>query len=109
VEPGALSERTWPIAALAADIALAHERVALQETLRAEVRGLRRATTIAGTGFVVLGLVVAGGAALAHLAWALPLGELSNRPATWFGLGCVGAGLVLLRLGVGRRGGGSAR
>lgn len=85
--------------ALAADVAVAHERVALAEELRAEVRGLRRATTIAGMGFVVLGLVVAGGAVLVHLAWALPLVELSRRPGLWFGLGCVGAGVVLLRLG----------
>ena len=89
--------------ALAADVALAHERVALAEQLRDEVTALRRATTLVGTGLVVLGLVVAGGATLAHLAWALPLRELVFRPGIWFGVGAVGAGLVLLRLGVSRR------
>jgi GAF domain-containing protein len=92
-------EDTVFLEALAADVALAHERVALAEGLRAEVRGLRRAITIAGVGFVVLGLVVGGLAVLAHLAWALPLVELLRRPGIWFGVGCVGAGLVLLRLG----------
>ena len=79
--------------ALAADIAVAHEKAMLYEQLRGEVTGLRQALRVAGIAFLALGALVAGGATIGHMAWALPLSELPTRP------GIVGGGIAII-LGV---------
>jgi GAF domain-containing protein len=87
--------------ALAADIAVAHEKAMLYEQLRGEVTGLRQAVRTAGIGLLALGAVAAGGALVAHLAWALPLSELPMRPGIVGGVVAVALGIALIALGNG--------
>ncbi len=88
--------------ALASDIAVAHEKVRLYDQLRGEVIGLRQAARLAGLGCLAVGLLVVAGVIFAHLARALPVGELLARPALWFGAGLAGVGAVLVGVGRGR-------
>ena len=81
---------------LAGDLAVAHERVQLYERLRHEVLGLRQASRLAGSALLVLGVLVAGGGAVAHLAWALPVWELLLRPGLWLGVAAAAAGAMLV-------------
>jgi GAF domain-containing protein len=87
--------------ALAGDIAVAHEKVALQEELRGEVVGLRLVLALLGTGLLALGGLTVVAATLVHVAWALPLGELPTRPGMLLGLVLVLVGGVLLAVGRG--------
>lgn len=87
--------------ALAGDIAVAHEKVDLHERLRGEVIGLRQAYRLLGIALIGFGGLVAGGAVLGHLAWALPLRELPARPGPWVGLVSMLIGVLLLAFGRG--------
>jgi len=87
---------------IASDIAVAHEKVLLYDRLRGEVIGLRQATRLAGAVLLVVGLAVAAGAVLAHLAHALPLRELVGRPGPWLGGTLVAFGALLWAVGRGR-------
>jgi len=87
--------------ALAGDIAVAHERAMLYQRLRGEVTGLRQAVRAAGIGLVALGILLALGALIGHMAWALPLSELPTRPGIVGGAASVGFGLALIGLGRG--------
>jgi GAF domain-containing protein len=88
--------------ALASDVAVAHEKVLLYEQLRGEVLGLRQAARWAGVGVVAVGVLLAGGAVLAQLARALPLSELTARPALWFGAACMAFGVTMIAVARGR-------
>ncbi len=87
--------------ALAADIALAHEKAMLYERLRGEVTSLRPVLRIAGVTLLGLGALVGVGSLVGHLAWALPLSELPTRPGIVGGAVSIVAGTVLVRLGNG--------
>lgn len=76
--------------ALASDVAVAHERAAVSEALRAEARGLRRLARLGGVALLALGTGLALAAAVAHGARALPMRELPGEPGMLIG------GLVLL-------------
>lgn len=82
--------------ALAADIAVAHEKALLYARLRGEVTGLRQTCRLAGLALLGIGVVLASGATLGHLAWALPVRELPTRPGMLVGVGAMGTGAVLL-------------
>ena len=86
---------------IAGDVAVACEKARLYDRLRHETLGLRQVCRFAGIGLVVVGLVFALGGIYAHLARALPLRELSARPAPWTGalLLAVGAALVAVARG----------
>jgi GAF domain-containing protein len=81
--------------ALAGDVAVAHENAALYEQLRGELIGLRQVCFFAGLALVGLGVLVAAGTLLAHLAHALPMAELFGRPGIWLSAGAVGVGAAL--------------
>jgi GAF domain-containing protein len=87
--------------ALAADIAVAYEKAMLYAHLRGEVTGLRQALRAAGVGLLVLGGLLALGAFVGHMAWALPLRELPTRPGILGGVasGILGAALIALGSG----------
>jgi GAF domain-containing protein len=87
--------------ALAADIAVAHEKAMLYEQLRGEVTGLRQMLRVAGTALLGLGALLGIGGLIAHLAWALPLRELPTRPGILGGLASIGLGVALIALGSG--------
>jgi GAF domain-containing protein len=87
--------------ALSADIAVAHEKAILYKQLRGEVTGLRQAVRAAGIGFVALGVLLALGALIGHMAWALPLSELPTRPGIVGGAVSVILGIALIGLGSG--------
>ncbi len=72
--------------ALAGDIAVAHEKAWLYERLRGEVSGLRQACRFAGTALITIGALLSIGAAIGHLAWALPVRELPARPGMLSGM-----------------------
>lgn len=78
------------LGALADDIAVAYEKVLLNERLRGEVIGLRQVCGFAGFTLVSVGVLFSLGATVAHLAHALPWRELPARPGMWIG------GLLLL-------------
>ena len=61
--------------ALAADIAVACEKVRLYDRLRDEMLDLRKVCRLPGLGLATMGIVFAAGATYSHLAWALPLRE----------------------------------
>jgi GAF domain-containing protein len=82
--------------ALAGDVAVAHENAALYARLRGELIGLRQICLFAGLALLALGVVVGAATLMAHLARALPLGELLGRPGLWFGGGSVLAGAALI-------------
>jgi GAF domain-containing protein len=88
--------------ALAEDVAVAHEKVALHERLQAEVLGLRQACRMAGAALLGLGILCLVVAIVVHLAWALPLAELPGRPGVLLGLLGIGLGGVLFAVGHGR-------
>jgi hypothetical protein len=44
---------------------------------------------------IVLGLMVGAGTLLAHLAHALPIGELFGRSSIWLAAGSLGVGAAL--------------
>jgi len=81
------------VEALAAEIGGVYERKRLDDLLG---RQLRR---FAGLVLLVLGIVCGAGAVLAHLAWALPLGELAARPALQAAAVATATGTALLGLG----------
>ncbi|HVO22676.1 MAG TPA: GAF domain-containing protein [Candidatus Margulisiibacteriota bacterium] len=87
--------------ALAGDIAVAHEKAMLHEQLRGEVTGLRQAVRAAGMGLVALGCLLALGAVIGHMAWALPLSELPTRPGIVGGAVSAVLGVALIGLGSG--------
>ena len=87
--------------ALASDIAVAHEKTALQEELRGEVVGLRQVCRVAGLGLLALGTLLALGAVYVQLALALPLRELPTRPGVVDGLVCLLLGALLSAAGRG--------
>lgn len=87
--------------ALAGDIAVAHEKVAVQEQLEGEVLGLRQVLGLLGGGLLVLGVLAVVTVTLVHLAWALPLGALPTRPGMLLGLMLLFVGAVLLAVGRG--------
>ncbi len=87
--------------ALAADIAVAREKAMLYQRLRGEVTGLRQAVRAAGVGLLALGALLAFGAVIGHMAWALPLSELPTRPGIVGGVVSVTLGVVLIGLGSG--------
>ena len=100
--PGALTGDDLEfLAALAGDIAVAHEKVELHDRLRGEVIGLRQACGLAGAGLAVVGVLLVTGAIARHLAWALPLRGLLLRPGLWVGLACALVGGVLVAVGRG--------
>src|SRR5207244_13650529 len=66
--------------ALASDIAVAHEKAALQEELRGEVVGLRQVCRVAGLGLLPLGPLRAPGDRYVPTAVALPLRAVAPRP-----------------------------
>lgn len=82
--------------ALAADIAVAHEKARLYERLRGEVTGLRQACRLAGFTLLGIGAILAIGSTVGHLAWALPVAELPTRPGMLAGLGSLAVGAVLV-------------
>ena len=88
--------------ALASDVAVAHEKVLLYERLRGEVISLRQAARFGGIGLLALGVLIAVGVVLGHLAWAVPLRELPARPGLWLGLALTAVGVLLLSVGRGR-------
>ena len=67
--------------AIAVDLAVACEKARLYDRLRRETLGLRQVCRVAGLALIAVGLVCGVGALYAHVAWALPLGELPTRPA----------------------------
>jgi len=81
------------VEALAAEIGGVYERKRLDDLLG---RQLRR---FAGLVLLVPGIVCGAGAVLAHLAWALPLGELAARPALQAAAVATATGTALLGLG----------
>ena len=87
--------------ALAADIAVAHEKAMLYQRLRGEVTGLRQAMRMAGIALLGLGALLATGAIIGHMAWALPLSELPTRPGILGGIGSIALGATLIGLGSG--------
>lgn len=87
--------------ALGSDVAVAHEKAALYAALRQEVAGLRRLARLGGLVLAAIGASLVGAAVLAHLARALPLGELVGEPGVTIGV-LVGVAGVLLTLGVRR-------
>lgn len=87
--------------ALAGDVAVAHEKVALHEQLAGEVVGLRSICSLTGTALLVAGTVSAVAAAVVHLAVAAPLAELPSRPGLVLGLAGAVAGVVLIAVGRG--------
>jgi len=89
---------------LAGDIAVAYEKALLVHNLRGEVDSLRQALRLAGFGMIGFGTLFILGALVAHLARALPIGELIGRPALWMGLVGVVLGMLLAGLGKGRLG-----
>jgi GAF domain-containing protein len=88
--------------ALAGDIAVAHEKVALAERLRGEVIGLRQASRFVGLALIGLGIVLVGGALVVQLAWALPWRDLPSRTGLWFGVLMTAVGATLAAVGRGR-------
>ena len=86
--------------ALANDIAVAYEKALLYEHLHGEVITLRQACRVVGSGLAAVGLLVSLWAVFAHLALALPLGEILTRPAMLTGLLAMLGGVALV--GVGR-------
>jgi len=100
--PGALTQEDVEfLEALAADIAVAHERALLYARLRGEVTNLRQACRRVGAGLALVGLVVGAGGIVGHLAWALPLAELPGRPGVLGGGMAVAVGVFLLAIGRG--------
>jgi len=87
--------------AVGGDVAIAHERAAHSAALRAEADGLRRLARLGGMALAGLGIGLAGAAALAHAARALPLGELVVQPGMVLG-GLVAVAGVLLATAVRR-------
>jgi GAF domain-containing protein len=87
--------------ALAADIAIAHEKAMLYDRLRGEVTSLRQVLRLAGVTLLGLGALVGAGSLVGHLAWALPLSELPTRPGIVGGVVSIVVGTVLVRLGNG--------
>jgi len=87
--------------ALAADIAIAHEKTMLYERLRGEVTSLRQVLRLAGTACIGLGALLAIGGLIGHLAWALPLNELPTRPGIVSGVVGIVLGVALSALGNG--------
>lgn len=87
--------------ALAADIAVAHEKAMLYDRLRGEVTGLRQAVRMTGIALLGLGALLVIGAAIGHLAWALPLSELPTRPGILGGIVSLAIGAALLAIGNG--------
>jgi GAF domain-containing protein len=87
--------------ALAADIAVAHEKAMLYERLRGEVTGLRQVLRGAGIGLLAVGALLVIGGAIGHLAWALPLSELPTRPGILGGLGATLLGAAFTAFGRG--------
>jgi GAF domain-containing protein len=79
--------------ALAGDVAVAHENATLHEQLRPI--GVRQVCFFAGVALIVLGLMVGAGTLLAHLAHALPIGELFGRSSIWLAAGSLGVGAAL--------------
>jgi GAF domain-containing protein len=84
------------LGALADDIAVAYEKAELYQRLRGEVIGLRQVCNMAGLGLLLIGILFILGAAVGHLAMALPLSELPTRPGTLSGLVSVLAGGLLV-------------
>jgi len=84
------------LGALADDIAVAYEKAAMHEQLRGEVVGLRQVCRIVGLGLLAIGILFIIGAAVGHLAMALPLSELPTRPGTLSGLVSVLVGIFLV-------------
>jgi GAF domain-containing protein len=82
--------------ALASDVAIAYEKAALTEQLRGEVLSLRQVCTLAGAVLATLGLVCVFAATYVLLALALPLREVTARPAFSIGLVCLLAGGLLV-------------
>jgi GAF domain-containing protein len=89
------------VEALASDIAVAHEKAALEKRLRGEVIGLRQVCRIAGLGLLALGTLLALGAVYVQLAMALPVRELPARPGVVDGVVCLLVGALLWAMGRG--------
>jgi GAF domain-containing protein len=85
--------------ALACDFAAAHQKAALHALLRTEVMELRQAMRLAGAGLGVIGLLIAAGAALGHVASALPLHELLTHSGLWVGSVLLAIGAAMLAVG----------
>jgi len=87
--------------ALAADIAVAHEKTMLYQRLRGEVTGLRQVLRLLGLGLLAVGALLWVGAVVGHLAWALPLSELPTRPGVLGGFVSIAVGTAFIALGNG--------
>lgn len=87
--------------ALAADIAVAHEKAMLYQRLRGEVTGLRQVLRMVGIGLLGVGALLWIGGLVRHLAWALPLSELPTRPGILGGLVSLALGAAFIALGNG--------
>jgi len=83
--------------AVASDIATAYAKAALHERLRQEAATLRSLARLVGIALVVVGAVVAGGAAFATAARAVPVAKLLTQPQFLAGLVGSVAGVMVLR------------
>jgi len=84
------------LTALASDVGAAYEKADLQRRMRREVTELRYIGFTVGLALIGIGLLIAGFAALAHLAHALPVAQLLLRPGVLGGGGVAASGVVLL-------------
>ena len=104
VNPAATAQTTEDLEfldALAADIAVAHEKAMLYERLRGEVTGLRQVLRMVGLGLLAVGALLWIGGVVGHLAWALPLSELPTRPGILAGFFSIAVGTAFTALGNG--------
>jgi GAF domain-containing protein len=98
---GARREDLEFLETLANDIAVAHEKARLYEQLRGEVVGLRQVCGLAGLALALIGIAFVVGATYAHVARALPWGELPARPGVLMGIAAAAGGALLTAVGRG--------
>jgi GAF domain-containing protein len=84
------------LSTLAGDLALAYEKADLQGRIRRELTELRSIAFTAGLGLIGVGLLVVSLSSMAHLALALPLGQLVLRPGVLVGLVLAAGGFGVL-------------
>jgi GAF domain-containing protein len=96
LNPRAFSEGDLAfLTALGSDVAIAHERAAVQAALRDEATGLRRLARLGGAALLALGLGLTAASVVAHAARALPMGELVREPGMLLGLLVAAAGALI--------------
>jgi GAF domain-containing protein len=82
--------------ALASTVAVAHEVASHTARVRDELLALRRLQRLSGGALVGIGIVIAAGAVVAHLARALPLADVVHQPGLGVGLVTAALGALLL-------------